>query len=55
MGKRSKRPKYIKGKVPEGLKQDNVNHDMKFRNGRSKRPDTGKKYNRGKHNTPNQK
>lgn len=53
MGKRSKRPNWIKGegKVPKGK---GPNMPMGFHDGKSKRPDTGKKLTKS-HHTPNPK
>lgn len=56
MGKRSKRPKWIEGepvKVSEKEKKKSL-HPMKFKSGKSKRTDTGKKLTRS-HHTPNPK
>lgn len=54
MGKRSKVPKWIKrgeGKTPVGKGEQQMTG--RTAKGRTKRFDTGKKYNKGKHNTPN--
>ncbi|KKN40765.1 hypothetical protein LCGC14_0729810 [marine sediment metagenome] len=53
MSKRSKRPKWIKGEGPPPIGKGS-DRPMTFHNGRSKRPDTGKKLNKS-HHTPNLK
>lgn len=53
MPNRSCVPKYIKRGRGKSLKKE-ISKPMNFRkaNARKKRPDTGKKHNLGKHNTP---
>ncbi len=53
MGKRSKRPKWIKGEGPPPVGKGS-DRPMKFKSGRTKRPDTGKKLTK-LHHTPNPK
>ena len=59
MGKRSKRPKWIKGegRPPTPNQGKSSNDPMKFKRGiaRKPKPDTGKKITKDKSNTPNPK